>query len=94
MQLRLNLGSRRRVSPSPRWRSPSGHLLVEQQFLVSRFVLVIVRGGSANLSGTLNASGSTLQLVYQQAAIAAFKSVQSHHGQLRRRRLGQGVART
>ena len=34
-------------------------------------------GGSANLSGTLNASGSTLQLVYQQAAIAAFKSVQS-----------------
>ena len=34
-------------------------------------------GGSANLSGTLNGSGSTLQLVYQQAAIAAFKSVQS-----------------
>jgi phosphate transport system substrate-binding protein len=34
-------------------------------------------GGSANLSGTLNASGSTLQLVYEQAAIAAFKSVQS-----------------
>ena len=34
-------------------------------------------GGSANLSGTLNGSGSTLQLVYQQSAIAAFKSVQS-----------------
>ena len=34
-------------------------------------------GGSANLSGTLNGSGSTLQLVYEQAAIAAFKSVQS-----------------
>ena len=31
-------------------------------------------GGSANLSGTLNGSGSTLQLVYEQAAIAAFKS--------------------
>ena len=34
-------------------------------------------GGSANLSGTLNGSGSTFQTVYQQAAIAAFKSVQS-----------------
>jgi phosphate transport system substrate-binding protein len=34
-------------------------------------------GGSANLSGTLNGSGSTLQLVYEQAAIAAFKSTQS-----------------
>ena len=34
-------------------------------------------GGSANLSGTLNGSGSTLQLVYQQAAISAYKSVQS-----------------
>ena len=34
-------------------------------------------GGSANLSGTLNGSGSTLQLVYEQAAIQAFKSVQS-----------------
>ena len=33
--------------------------------------------GSAALSGTLNASGSTLQLVYEQAAISAFKSVQS-----------------
>ena len=33
--------------------------------------------GSANLSGTLNGSGSTLQLVYEQAAISAFKSVQS-----------------
>ena len=32
---------------------------------------------SAAVSGTLNGSGSTLQLVYQQAAIAAFKSVQS-----------------
>ncbi len=31
----------------------------------------------AALSGTLNASGSTLQLVYEQAAISAFKSVQS-----------------
>jgi phosphate transport system substrate-binding protein len=33
--------------------------------------------GSSGLSGTLNASGSTLQLVYQQAAIQAFKQVQS-----------------
>jgi phosphate transport system substrate-binding protein len=35
-------------------------------------------GGSSgsSLSGTLNASGSTLQLPYQQAAISAFKSVQ------------------
>jgi phosphate transport system substrate-binding protein len=32
---------------------------------------------SSSLSGTLNGSGSTLQLVYQQAAIQAFKSVQS-----------------
>jgi phosphate transport system substrate-binding protein len=32
--------------------------------------------GSSGLSGTLNASGSTLQLVYQQAAIQAFKQVQ------------------
>ena len=32
---------------------------------------------SAALSGTLNGSGSTLQLAYQQAAISAFKSVQS-----------------
>ena len=31
---------------------------------------------SAALSGTLNGSGSTLQLVYQQAAISAFKTVQ------------------
>ena len=34
-------------------------------------------GGSANLSGTLNGSGSTFQLSFQQAAISAFKSVQS-----------------
>ena len=33
--------------------------------------------GSANLSGTLNGSGSTLQLVYEQSAVQAFKSVQS-----------------
>jgi phosphate transport system substrate-binding protein len=33
-------------------------------------------GGSSKLSGTLNASGSTLQLVYQQAAIQQFKTVQ------------------
>jgi phosphate transport system substrate-binding protein len=33
-------------------------------------------GGSSQLSGTLNASGSTLQLVYEQAAIQQFKSVQ------------------
>jgi phosphate transport system substrate-binding protein len=33
-------------------------------------------GGSSGLSGTLNASGSTLQLVYEQAAIQSFKSVQ------------------
>jgi phosphate transport system substrate-binding protein len=32
---------------------------------------------SAALSGTLNGSGSTLQLVYEQAAISAFKTVQS-----------------
>ena len=32
---------------------------------------------SAALSGTLNGSGSTLQLVYEQAAISAFKAVQS-----------------
>jgi phosphate transport system substrate-binding protein len=32
---------------------------------------------SAALSGTLNGSGSTFQLTYQQAAISAFKSVQS-----------------
>jgi phosphate transport system substrate-binding protein len=32
---------------------------------------------SAALSGTLNGSGSTFQTVFQQAAIAAFKSVQS-----------------
>jgi phosphate transport system substrate-binding protein len=31
---------------------------------------------SSSLSGTLNASGSTLQLVYQQAAIQAYKAVQ------------------
>jgi phosphate transport system substrate-binding protein len=34
-------------------------------------------GTSSALSGTLNGSGSTFQLVYQQAAISAFKSVQS-----------------
>ena len=33
-------------------------------------------GSTAKLSGTLNGSGSTLQLVYQQAAIQAFKSIQ------------------
>jgi phosphate transport system substrate-binding protein len=32
--------------------------------------------GSSSLSGTLNGSGSSFQLVYQQAAIQAFKSVQ------------------
>jgi phosphate transport system substrate-binding protein len=32
--------------------------------------------GSSSLSGTLNASGSTFQLPFQQAAIQAFKSVQ------------------
>jgi phosphate transport system substrate-binding protein len=32
--------------------------------------------GSAKLTGTLNASGSTFQLTFQQEAIAAFKSVQ------------------
>jgi phosphate transport system substrate-binding protein len=32
---------------------------------------------AAALSGTINGSGSTFQLVYQQAAIQAFKSVQS-----------------
>jgi phosphate transport system substrate-binding protein len=34
-------------------------------------------GSSAKLSGTLNGSGSTFQLSFQQAAIQAFKSVQS-----------------
>jgi len=33
--------------------------------------------GGAALSGTLNASGSTFQLTFQQEAISAFKSVQS-----------------
>jgi phosphate transport system substrate-binding protein len=33
-------------------------------------------GGGSSLSGTLNASGSTLQLPFQQAAIQSFKSVQ------------------
>ena len=32
---------------------------------------------SAALSGTLNGSGSTLQLVYEQTAIASFRTVQS-----------------
>ena len=55
-------------------------LLVEQQRprrAAARQQQRLVVGGSANLSGTLNGSGSTLQLVYEQAAIAAFKSVQS-----------------
>jgi phosphate transport system substrate-binding protein len=34
-------------------------------------------GGSSSLSGTLNASGSTFQLTFQQAAIQAYKSVES-----------------
>jgi phosphate transport system substrate-binding protein len=33
-------------------------------------------GGSSNVSGTLNGSGSTFQLAFQQAAISAYKSVQ------------------
>src|SRR5256884_1144112 len=33
-------------------------------------------GGSSSLSGTLNASGSTFELTFQQEAIAAFKSIQ------------------
>jgi phosphate transport system substrate-binding protein len=33
-------------------------------------------GGSASVSGTLNGSGSTFQLAFQQAAISAFRSVQ------------------
>jgi phosphate transport system substrate-binding protein len=33
-------------------------------------------GGSSNLSGTLNASGSSFQLTFQQQAISNFKSVQ------------------
>ncbi len=33
-------------------------------------------GAGASLSGTLNASGSSFQLTFQQAAIAAFRSVQ------------------
>jgi phosphate transport system substrate-binding protein len=34
-------------------------------------------GSSANLSGTVNGSGSTFQLSFQQTAIQSFKSVQS-----------------
>jgi phosphate transport system substrate-binding protein len=34
-------------------------------------------GSGSSLSGTVNGSGSTFQLVYQQAAISSFKSVQS-----------------
>src|SRR5260370_290845 len=34
-------------------------------------------GSGANLSGTLNGSGSTFQTVFQQSAIAAFRSVDS-----------------
>src|SRR5499427_1458263 len=33
-------------------------------------------GGSSSLSGTLNGSGSTFQLIFQQSAIQAFKTVQ------------------
>src|SRR5262252_10125566 len=33
-------------------------------------------GGSSGLSGTLNGSGSTFQLTFQQTAIQSFKSVQ------------------
>jgi phosphate transport system substrate-binding protein len=33
-------------------------------------------GTAGNLSGTLNGSGSSFQLVYQESAIAAFKSIQ------------------
>jgi phosphate transport system substrate-binding protein len=33
-------------------------------------------GGSASVSGTLNGSGSTFQLAFQQAAIAAYKAIQ------------------
>src|SRR5271166_6637696 len=33
-------------------------------------------GGSSSLSGTLNGSGSTFQLTFQQSAVQAFKSVQ------------------
>ena len=57
-------------------------LLVEQQLHARRRQQQLHAAGgssssSAALSGTLNGSGSTLQLVYEQAAIAAFKSVQS-----------------
>jgi len=33
-------------------------------------------GGSSNLSGTLNGSGSTFQLTFQETAISSFKSIQ------------------
>ena len=33
--------------------------------------------GSSGLSGTLNGSGSTFQLTFQQTAIQSFKSIQS-----------------
>ena len=57
-----------------------------------RFLLVERLGQASAAPST--ASGSTFQLNFQQAAIAAFKSVQpEHHRQLRRRRLGQGPQR-
>src|SRR5258707_6256947 len=33
-------------------------------------------GGGSSLSGTLNASGSTFQLTFQQAAIQAYKAIE------------------
>jgi len=35
-------------------------------------------GAAGNLSGTLNGSGSTFQLTFQQAAIQSFKSIEPH----------------
>ena len=68
-------GFRRRIGAYPR-----RLLLVEQQFRLRRLVRerrrVVLFRWLPNLSGTLNGSGSTFQLTFQQAAIAAFKSVQ------------------
>ena len=68
-------GRRRRVDAHPRRHAPRRAAVPSAGGSLERLV-VLVGGGSANLSGTLNASGSTFQLAFQQAAIAAFKSVQ------------------
>ena len=56
-------------------------LVGQQQLLAERRLRFLGASGgssssSASLSGTLNGSGSTFQLTFQQEAISAFKSVQ------------------